>query len=88
MSAVIRNSRVTEYLSVPLSVLIGATIGNEHGIHSADLPTHTFELRNTSSDFLEHALFFGQELRIKRIGFTHKFSKLDWRKKTPQLCPG
>ena len=45
---------------------VGATIGNEHGIHPSDLPTHTFELLNESSDFLEHALFFGQVLRMKR----------------------
>ena len=30
-----------------------------------DLPAHPFELLDESSDFLEHALFFGQVLRIK-----------------------
>ena len=36
------------------------------GTISLDMPTHTFELLNESSDFLEHALLFGQVLRIKR----------------------
>ena len=36
------------------------------GTIQLDLPTHTFELLNESSDFLEHALLFGQVLRIKR----------------------
>lgn len=36
------------------------------GTIQLDLPTHTFKLLNESSDFLEHALLFGQVLRIKR----------------------
>ena len=32
----------------------------------SDLPAHPFELLNKSSNFLEHALLFGEELRIKR----------------------
>lgn len=38
-------------------------------MHYLDLPTHTFELFNESSDFLEHTLLFGQVLRIKRAHF-------------------
>ena len=34
-----------------------------------DLPTHTFKLLHKSGDLLEHALFFGQVLRIKRAHF-------------------
>lgn len=31
-----------------------------------DMPTHTFELLNESGNFPEHALLFGEILRIKR----------------------
>lgn len=47
-----------------LAQQVGEVDGELAHMHPSDLPTHTFELLNESSDFLEHALLFGQVLRI------------------------
>ena len=48
-----------------LTQQVGEVDGALAHIHPSDLPTHTFELLNESSYFLENALLFGQVLRIK-----------------------
>lgn len=60
-----------EFASLPVAVAaadlaIGLKVSLTDGTTPLDMPTHTFELLNESSDFLEHALLLGQILRIQR----------------------